>query len=84
MATPVSVRLPDDLRERVRQLAADDRRSLGSMVVVLIEEAIGWRDMRPAVEAFMGTARLDADSDALAETFQGLSTKKTYRPDPKK
>ena len=44
MASPVSLRLPNALFERVRQLAAVERRSFADMTKVLVEEAIKLRE----------------------------------------
>ena len=39
--TPTSVRLPEKLEERIRDLAAEERRTFSNMVVVLLEQALG-------------------------------------------
>jgi len=40
----INVRLPDDVHAKLAVLADADRRSLNSMVIVLIEEAARERD----------------------------------------
>ncbi len=44
MASPVSLRLPDTTAEKVRRLAAVERRSFAEMVKVLTEEAVTMRE----------------------------------------
>ena len=39
--TPTSIRLPERLEERIRDLAAEERRTFSNMVVVLLEQALG-------------------------------------------
>ncbi len=44
MAIPISIRLPDDLRPRLDDLAEAERRSLANLIVVLLEEALSARE----------------------------------------
>jgi hypothetical protein len=44
MASPVSLRLPEAAAEKVRRLAAVERRSFAEMVKVLTEEAVAVRE----------------------------------------
>ena len=44
MANPVSIRLPDDIRARLDDLAQAERRSLNNLIVVLLEEALSARE----------------------------------------
>jgi predicted HicB family RNase H-like nuclease len=43
----VNLRLPDELHEKVKAVAEQNRRSLNSMLIVLIERALDQQD-RPA------------------------------------
>lgn len=38
--TPITVRLPDDLHERLTQIAEDERRSLNSQIVYMLEKSV--------------------------------------------
>lgn len=40
MSTPLSIRPPDELRQRIAELAAVERRSLHRQIIVLLEEAV--------------------------------------------
>ncbi len=44
VASPVSLRLPEEMAEKVRHLAALEHRSLAEMVRILTEEAIKMRE----------------------------------------
>lgn len=41
--TPLGVRLPQQLREELRQMAAENRRSLNSQIVVILEKETSQR-----------------------------------------
>lgn len=44
MVSPLSLRLPDELAEKVRRMAVLERRSLAEMVRLLTEEAVRMRE----------------------------------------
>ncbi len=44
MTSPVSIRMADDLRDRIEALAEGERRSLSNMIIVLVEEALDARE----------------------------------------
>jgi hypothetical protein len=46
----VGLRLPDDVREIVQQLADSERRSLSQMCWILVEEALAARRLWPTSE----------------------------------
>ncbi len=51
MPNPLSIRMPDDLRARLDDLATSERRTLSNLVVVLLEEALADRAARTKREA---------------------------------
>lgn len=70
MATPISIRLPDELRELVERRATDEHRSLNAQIISLLELGLG---MKRASSLPLGTGR---------STFRGPDFKK--EPEPKK
>lgn len=56
MATITIKNIPDDLYDRLKQLAEANRRSINSEVIVCIEKAVS--SERPEPEAFLAQARL--------------------------
>ena len=57
MASPVSLRLPRDMVEKVRRIAASEHRSTAEMVRVLTEEAIKMREFSDIVFTDGATGR---------------------------
>lgn len=55
MATVTIKNIPDELYERLKESAAQHRRSLNSEVIVCIEKALGSTQIDP--EAFLASAR---------------------------
>ncbi len=47
MSKPLSVRIPDDLRDRLDVLAEADRRTVSNLVTVLLENALAARGDEP-------------------------------------
>jgi len=56
MRTITVKNIPDDLYERLKRSAAENRRSINSQVIVCIEQAVQGRK-RESVEVFLGRAR---------------------------
>ncbi len=44
MSKPLSVRIPDELRDRLEVLATAERRSVSNLVTVLLEDALAARE----------------------------------------
>lgn len=49
--TPLGVRLPQQLREELRQMAAENRRSLNSQIVVILEKETSQRTKTQKADA---------------------------------
>ncbi len=65
MASPVSLRLPREMAEKVRRLAASEHRSTAEMVRVLTEEAIKMREFPDIVFTDGPTGRRATLRDGL-------------------
>jgi len=65
MPAPVSLRLPGDLAEKVRQLAALERRSIADMLRLLTEEAVKMREFPDVIFAPGPTGRRARFRDGL-------------------
>ncbi len=44
MSKPLSIRIPNDLRDRIDRLAAEERRSVSNLVTLLLEDALAARE----------------------------------------
>lgn len=67
----INVRFPESVRDRVKQLAEQDRRSMNSEIIELLEEAIAARDRKASSYAYpmagdVATARLIRAADEPA------------------
>ncbi len=65
MASPVSLRLPKEMAEKVRRIAASEHRSTAEMVRVLTEEAIKMREFPDIVFTSGPTGRRATFRDGL-------------------
>ena len=65
MATLTVKNIPDELHERLKQRAAQHRRSLNSEVIVCLEQVLGSRPLDPA--AFL--ARVRARRQAMPQIY---------------
>ncbi len=45
MSSPISIRIPEDLKARLEALAAKERRSLSNLINVLLEDALAEREV---------------------------------------
>ncbi len=44
MSSPISIRIPEDLKTRLEALAAEERRSLSNLINILLEDALAERE----------------------------------------
>lgn len=72
MATPISIRLPDELRDLVERRATDEHRSLNAQIISLLELALGMKR----------ASTLSSPPGSGRSTFRGTDFKK--EPEPKK
>ncbi len=45
MSSPISIRIPKDLKARLEVLAAEERRSLSNLINILLEDALAEREV---------------------------------------
>ena len=45
MSSPISIRIPEDLKARLEALAAEERRSLSNLINILLEDALAGREV---------------------------------------
>ncbi len=48
VSTPISIRITDELKARLRALAAEERRSLNNLINILLEDALAQREAASA------------------------------------
>lgn len=82
MATPISVRLPDEIRELVQRRAEAEHRSLNAQIIALLEAGLGLK----RASALTGVIHPEARGVGLpveGETVRGSAAlgKKNYAPD---
>jgi len=68
----LSVRVPESLADPIRQIAEQEYRSLNSMIVVLLSEAVSARSQAPKASADLTTGAIRRPSAPIApESEQG-------------
>ena len=73
--------IPEDLMERLRALAEEERRSMNQQVICLMEEALQAR--RPSfTERYEAFLKKHGPSPLREEDFEGLRSHDTGRPSP--
>ncbi len=45
MSSPISIRIPKDLKARLEALASEERRSLSNLINILLEDALAEREV---------------------------------------
>ena len=82
LGRPISVRLPEDLRERVEALARATRRSLGDAVREVLERDLSeleWEQRIAARAADLRSGRVQAAPLAVIEHELGLNDARRIR-----